>query len=186
MQLTINVSEADFGTELKEIMNSLSQEEKKEIAKTVFLKTLNEVTDSHRTLIEKEQEVFKKIQDSLYSSSKSEYDTPEKMRKHYKYEEFMRVAKSPKEEAIAAILSTGVATFKELATQMVREDEGLKKIWNACSDQIREDFPKYIHDAMIYYFASHLGNMQSGIQHAVMQANNAAMSLENINRRLQQ
>lgn len=183
MQLTINVSEADFGHELKEIMDSLSPEEKKDIAREVLSKALNEVTDSQRTLREKEEEVFVKIRKGFYNE-KDKQQPAEQLRTHYDYKKLMEATKSTKELALEDILKSAVATFKELSTTMVKEDEELKKIWIAATAQIKEDFPKYVHDAVVYYFASQLDSMKNGIMSASMMAQNAAMSIESIRQRL--
>lgn len=183
MQLTINVSEADFGHELKEIMDSLSLEEKKDIAREVLQKALNEVTDSQRTLREKEEGVFEKIRNSFYNE-KDKQQTPEQLRTNYEYKRLMDATKSTKELALEEILKAAVVSFKELSTTMVKEDKELKKIWIAASEQIRVDFPKYVHDAVVYYFASQLDSMKAGIMAASMTAQNAAMSIEQIKQRI--
>ncbi len=185
MELKITVSEADFGAELKDILNSLSIEEKKEIAKEVLLKSLNEVTDSQRTLREKEEGVFPKIIDSLYHNhDKEKYNTPEMLRTHYKYKELMGSTKSAKELAVEEIIKSATSTFRELSTKMVQEDAKLKELWDASSAQIQEDFPKYIHSAMTYYFASKLSEMQQGIQSALFESQNASFGLQNIKSRI--
>src|SRR5690242_10063796 len=100
MQLTLNISEADFGAELKDIMSSLSIEEKKEIAKEIFIKSLNEVTDTQRTIKEKEESVLQGVRNSLSSYDKDKYTTIDQLRGHYKYKELMGTTKSLKEQTI--------------------------------------------------------------------------------------
>lgn len=186
MELKITISEADFGAELKDILDSLSHEEKKEIAKEVMLKQLMEVTDTQRTLREKEERVFEKVKQSLYGYDKDKYKTPEQLRTHYKYHELMRDTKSAKEMAVKVIINSAVSAFREHATKMIQEDEGLKKIWMAASAEIRADFPKYIQSAMTYYFASQLQNMQGSIMDASQQSMNTQFSIQQIQSRLQQ
>ena len=188
MKLEINISEADFGHELKSILDSLSIEEKKEIAKEVMIKALNEVTDNQRTLAEKEAKVFQQIIDNLgsYNDEKNKFinsNIAEK-RKHYKYNDLMKNVKSAKELAYEALAKEATATFQMEAKNLIQKDEKLKLYWEETAKEIRDNFPKFIHDAMSYYFASQLSSMQSGIQQAIMQSQNAASQLENINRRI--
>lgn len=184
MELKLNISDADFGAELKQIIDSLTLEEKKEIAKEVMVKCLNEITDCQRTLMEKEKQVFEQIKNQMSSYDTDKSKTPEQLRTHYKYAALMLEVKSPKEEAIKEILFAATSSFKEQAKNLIDTDEKLKQLWDVTSEEIKKDFPKFIHDAMMYWFSSHLGNMQMGIQNSLMQAQNAAFSLKTIESRM--
>jgi hypothetical protein len=184
MELKINVSDADFGHELAGILESLSPEEKKEIAKEVLLKALNETTDSQRTLREKDTKVLEKLKTEISSYERDKYTTPEQMRTHYKYKELMGQMKSAKEVAVEQIVSSAIQVFRDNASEFIKNDENLKKIWEATSSQIQEDFPKYVHDAMVGHFVAQMSSMQNSIMMALQQSQNAQFGIEQIRSRL--
>ena len=96
----------------------------------------------------------------------------------------MKNTKSAKEKAIEDVILSAVELFKENTNELVQNDEKIKELWTACSAQITEDFPKYIHSAMTYYFASQLSSMQAQIMSNANGLMNTQFSLDNITRRI--
>jgi len=158
MQLTINVSGADFGVELSEILSTLSHEEKKELAKEVLIKALSEVTDTQRSIEEKETRVFQKIR-SDYHSDKSKSDA--ELRDHYKYKELMSNMKSAKELAVKLIVDAASESFKESVRNYVDTDPKIQELRDQCNEEIKIRFPAMVQNAMVNYFASNMHMISS-------------------------
>jgi hypothetical protein len=164
MELTINVSGADFSGDLKMIPATLSEDDRKDLAKQVMLKWLTEPHDFERHT--KQMSALDHIRQRRGDPNL----TLEKAKGYWEWNDYMKNYKSSRDTMITEIVSEAIKNYQALSTDLVKNDPQINAAWEVVKTQIQSDYPKYIHDAMVYYFSSRMNELQSGIQSTLFQS----------------
>lgn len=174
MELKINVTGADFSDDLKTILATLSEEDKKDLAKQVMLEWLKSPIEYERHV--KEADVLERIREYEKKPSMN----LEEAKKSWRWNDFMGQWKSTKEQMIAMIIAQSLTHYKELVKNLVENDEQLKKIWTEVQEVIRQNYPNYVHDATVYHFANQMDSLKNQVQHNLMATLNGEAQLKQI------
>lgn len=188
MQVTLNI-DANLAGSVAEVFAELTPEDKKHLALAVMREFIAEPHKAERgafeaTLIadfrERNVEIYvvngrrgaKDLSDAQIRGSSEFRDRTEKF-------------KSTRETLIEEITKATIETYRAEVKRVVENDPQIQAVKERVIAAIREDFPKYVHDAMAAWFVSGLTSMQSGMMAALMQAGNAEQFSKSIADKLQ-
>jgi len=178
MKIELNIDQTTLGPTIEDVFKTLSQEDKAALAKQVMLEFLNTPHNGERKV--HEAEVVKGIKLDPYYRDWTE----ERIRSNYVFTEKMGQWQSTHNKMVRAISDAAVAEYRAQAKELVQNDEQLKQVAVVVMEEIRKDFPKFVHDAMMAYFVEQMNGMSQGLIKSLCQANNAESLTQQINQRL--
>ena len=166
MQITLNIDSANIGGTIEQVFFALTNEEKKELARTVMLQALSTPMDAERSAFERKitDQLILETANSTYHNDR--VTNVEDARRHYKYRERMSAFKSSSERMIEEITKAAIGNYKEQVTQLVKEDEQLAKMYEMVRSELVSNFPQMVQAAMTAHFASQMGQLTHGLNAA--------------------
>ena len=183
MDITLKIDSSNLGETVVDLFKNISTEKKEALATEILSNWLKEPYDIERKAFEEEakREALKKV---LAPSSYSDYDrknygTMETIHNSEQYRSLMRGFVSTKEEMVKAITEEATKIYREKVVEYVKTDKQLQKVMDATMETVKEDFPKFVHDAMMYWFAQQMST-------SMMQAGNALAQSSNTNEMVKQ
>lgn len=150
MKIELDVNPGDLAKTVTEILNTLTPEQKTDIAKQTMEKWLREPYDIERQA--KEREVINHIQANM--PSYREKETEPQIRNGYDFQQKMRDFRSTKETMIKAITDEIASAYKAEVKKTVENDPKIQAMKEEVTKIIRETFPKAAHEAMVTWMAS--------------------------------
>lgn len=181
MQISLNIDSSNIGGTIEQVFADLSHEEKRELAKTVMLEVLRTPMESERVVYERQ------VIDTLIEETKGETYSSYRItdaasaRSSHKYRERMQKFQSTSDRMMTMIVNATVAHYKELVTELVKNDEQLAAQYVSVRDKIVADFPATVQTAMALQFASQMGQVSNFLlqqQVAPNQAQVLALSIQ--------
>lgn len=176
MQITMNVDASQMSESVVEILKSLNEEQRKDIAKDILVKWLQEPNSFEHAA--HSREVIIRLRNDYYYKNDFKDASDEDIKQHYKYKEEIKKYPTAKEVMVGEITNQIVSYYKEEVVNFIKNDETVNNILAVTLAQIKEDFPKYVHNAMVYYFTQNLNNLGNLAAGAMSQAN-VALNLSN-------
>jgi len=190
MQVTLNI-DANLAGSVAEVFAELSAEDKKKLALVVMEKFIAEPHKAEREafeasvigrLREQNTEIYLS---SRYGRAGAKNCSDEDIRGSSEFRDRVSRFKSTRDALIEEITSAAVVTYRAEAKRLVETDPQIAAVKECVLAQIREDFPKYVHDAMAAWFVSGLSSMQAGMMSALTQAATAENFAKNVAQKLQ-
>lgn len=168
---------------LKEIVESLSVEDKKEIAHEVIKEWL--MNDFPMEKKHKEDQVVKNLRSkSGYGGYKNSDKTDEEIKGTYEFKKAMKDFKSTREILIEDTLKEMKGEIREYVLDQIKGHEQTEIIQKAISEAVKEDFPELI----MRLFASHVmedfSNKMMNVNRFDIFEDNVRNSLDNIYNKL--
>lgn len=180
MKIELDVNPGDLAKSITDIMNSLTPEQKLEIARQTMEKWLKEPYDIERQ--SKEREVISNIQATMPSYRDKE--TEAQIRKGYDFQERMRGFRSSKEVMIKTITEGIVESYKTEVKKIIESDPKIQAMKDEVVAVIKETFPKAVHDGMVKWMASSMQTMFESTMGIRPFAENTEMIQQQIQQRL--
>jgi len=177
MQVTLNLDVANVGETVGELLSSLSQEKKNEIAREVFVKILDEKFGLEREVFEEE------VITSLLSSG-SRYLNREDARTSYEFRQRMEGFKPLREVLLKATYRQVHVQLTSDIKEVVQKSKETKDLIKTVSEDLKAQLPSIIRDAMVMYFASQMTTIMEATARSLMQSQNAESLTNSIIERL--
>lgn len=177
MKVELNIETSQLGDTIIDVFKNFTKKEKKEMAEKVLMKWLTEPYEIERSI--KIADAIKKIKDkgdTIYSGGiykKPSLLTDEQIADTNECSREMENFKSSRDIMIEEITSEAIKHYKKIIPEKIENDKQLEKVMKATTGVIKEDFPKFVHDAMIAWFAHNMSSMANGINTALQQSSNA-------------
>lgn len=186
MQVTLNI-DANLAGSVAEVFAELTPADKKQLALAVMERFISEPHKAEReafeaSVIAEARELNVEID---YRGSRAKDAAEKEIRTSRFFTERVSKFKSTRETLIEEITKAAVETYRAEVKRVVESDPQIQAVREKVIASIREDFPKYVHDAMAAWFVSGLTGMQGGMMAALMQAGNAEQFSKNIAQKLQ-
>lgn len=174
MKVELTIDSSNIGETLVDLFKNLPQEKKEEIASQVLEKWLTQPYDIERKAAG--QKIIRELRergDSTWKDNSDEYrkKKDEEIYGSYEFSQRMRNFKSSKEEMILSITQSSIEHYKKITQEKIQNDEQLKKIMEIAFEEIKKDFPKYVHDAICSFFINNMFVIQSGMQEGLQKSN---------------
>jgi hypothetical protein len=187
MKIELNIDASNFGGTIEKVFESLSEQDKKDLAKEVMAKYLLEDYQAER--LARSQDIIRELRekgDNTYRNNSEEYKnkTDEEIMKTYQFNDRIKHVKTSKEEMIKLITDTALYHYKELVTKAVQEDPQLKEVYSKVRDLIEESYPGYVHDAMVKAFTEYFRTTQDALINQNHMYNSFQNDMNNLRDRL--
>lgn len=186
MQVTLNIDTAQLGDTLVDLFQSLTNEQKQELALKILGQWLEQPYQVERAA--HEQEIFRKMREITDWNGKLQYAnvTDEKLRHEYKYSELMKGFESSREKMVREITAQVISHHKQQITESIQTDEKLNQIMTSTFDVIRDNFPNMVRDAVIAWFAQNMSGIASMAASSFNTATNTDTMLRQLNESLRE
>ena len=184
MQVTLNIDSANIGGPVEQVFATLSDADKKDLAKQVMLEVLHKPMTAEREAFACgvcEKLVADYANDS-YPGNRIK--TVEEARKHYKFNEAMSKFKSSTDRMMEEITRSACTHYKQMVDELVKSDEQIQQVMCSVRDQFAKDFPAVLNSAMIQYFANQMGSIGTAIATAANANMNVGFLSKNIQTQL--
>lgn len=187
MQVTLNIDAAQLGDTVVDLFKNIPAEKKEEIAANILQKWLEQPYEIERKSYTEnaKRKALEEVSASSYGYDKERYGTLEKIEGSDAFRRLMNQFKSSRETMIEAITTEATETYRKKVTELIQTDEQMQKMFEATRDVISEDFPKFVHDAMMYWFAQNMTNVFQAVPMAMAQSRMTAESVQKIKEKLQ-
>ena len=156
MKIELDVDPGQLGKSLVDIMGSLTEEERRTLARNALETWLRDPGDIERSTRERW------AIDQVKAQSRGDFrevKTDEEAKNSYRYGEFMRGWKSSKEQMVDKITAEILEHYKTEVTKVVREDPKVLAMQAEVVKIMMETFPKIAHDAMTVFVAEQFRSM---------------------------
>jgi len=155
MKLELTIDATNIKETLGETFKSLTPEEKKELALKVLQGWLAEPYDVERQAWVQEKLV--EVRNGRYADDfKGKSDTY--VMDHYGARDSFKNFVSSRELMINTITSEVTTHYKNEIKTMIESDPKIQAMKEVTMEEIRENFPKYSHDALMYWFSESMSN----------------------------
>ena len=175
IQVTFNLPLEGGSPSVKEVFDSLSEEDKKEIAKEFIEKWISEDHQYEKQV--KEKEVIKKIGNESYYKDKSEED----IRNSYNFRNEMKEFTSMKDQMIKDISSEMLKQVNKSVNDTVRSDEYVNTLKSVVNDLLEDEFPSTV---MKLFALKLIEDFSKGTRNLDTFIDNLKFEVEDINNRL--
>lgn len=198
MQITLNVEGSQLDGEVKALLESLTDEQKKEMALNLLSKSLDQsgselmlstarsrvAEDYNKTISHKTDQVICR-NGKWYSagydgtfSRELDWSTREKLDKLV--DERSQVHSFFKQE----VLKQMVKTAEDEVHALIKTSSKINEAIENATKTIEENLPKMVHDAMLMYFCTQMETMSRSIAGAMFQSGSQQKILQEIQQRL--
>lgn len=182
MQVTLNVEPGTMGESLAEVLASLTEVQKQEIATQALNKWLKEPYDTER--LAQGQEVVRQLRQDTYHSRDFANKSDAEVMKHYAFADKMKNFVTTKERMVKTITEETIRHQKEAIVTAIKTDPTMNAVMDETLKYIKENFAAFTHDAMMAWFCQNMATMTSGMQTALIQTQNNQNYLNDIQKRL--
>jgi hypothetical protein len=172
MKVEINVEGSQLDSEVKELLASLTPDQKREMAADILAKTLMSTESSLQMSIARQKALTKvnEIFNTKYTlgsrNELSNYPSYDHTRKfHELVKEYGDVAAYFKEVILAEILKQAQEMVKNTVEQSVVVKDALEQT----KTELQNMLPKIVHDAMVVYFTSQMTSLMNTVAGNVFQ-----------------
>jgi hypothetical protein len=191
MKIELNVQGSQLDAEVKELLVSLTQEQKQDMAQQILTQSLNNAESSIKISMVREKALadtkdkFKKefLINEKGQLSNNTYRGPEYDERDYfdkKVREYNDVGTYFKTEILGAM----TAHAKSLVETEVKTSEAIITALEQAKAKIAEEMPRLVHDAMVMYFASQMQAMMEGVAKASLQTQHSGDMLQRMQQAL--
>lgn len=156
MKIELEVDPKDLTKSLKEILDTLSPENRLELARRAMESWLREPYDIERKV--KEQQEVERIKNQHSYGRK---ETEEEIRSGYQLREAMRDWKSTKEQMITTVTQEIASSYKAQVKEVIESDPKIQAMKEEVVKIVKETFPTMVHEAMVAFMASNMHMMLS-------------------------
>lgn len=164
MNITIDIEANQISDSVKNILDSLTQEQKQTVAATILKEWLTTPNDFER--IVKEKDTIERLKNDSYNRNKSE----DEIKRSYDFTRAMAEYKSTREIMVKEIITATIDHYKAVVTSIVASDSQIQEMKKQVIETVKNEYPKIIHDAMILSISSQLVPMISHVHNALFQS----------------
>lgn len=187
MKVEIEIEASQMGETVVELFNSITAEEKKQIAIDIMSDFLK--NPYKRGAEENREKALTDILENGTSWDKktlSELGSRDEMLKHSLVTNKAEKMPNVKGQMIENVTDAVKKHLLEHVDIMVKSDPEVQEILKVTMEVIKKDLPKYMHDAMMAWFCSHMDMVASSASTALMQSTNAMNFASTVQQRLDQ
>lgn len=181
MKVEIDVDPGQVGQSLKDVLGSLTLEERRALAVKTMESWLRDPYDVER--VAKERWAV----DEVKAKYAGEYGGPkddQAARQHYRFREMMEKWRSTKEIMVETITREIVDHYKAEVKRTVETDPKIQAMKDEIVKVMIETFPKIAHDAMTLWVASNFQNMFLATANLEAQVKQMGETMNGVSQRL--
>lgn len=187
MKIELNIDASNFSDSLGKVFDSLSEEDRKQIAKEVLTKFLTEDYEAERKA--RSQEIIRQLRekgDSTWQNNSDKYKnmSDKEIMDCYEFKQRTNNLVTSREQMIKSITETAMGHYKELVASLVKEDEQMKNVYEKVRETIEKSFPAYVHDAMVRAFTDHFKHSYEGYMRSYQNSTMFSNELKNLYQKL--
>jgi len=179
MEIKFNVDASKIAEDVSTILKSLTEQERKDLAKEALLQWITKPCDADREIFELHLIQKIKAEHSGYRN-----DTDERIREGYQFREGIKTYRSKYSIMMEEVQKEAIAYQKTLIKDHVAQDPEIKKQMDEALAKVKDNFGSYVHDAMMAWFCSNMQTMAAGMATALMQSDRANNMYQDMNQRL--
>ena len=176
MKLELTIDATNIKETLGDTFKSITPEEKKKLALEVMKGWLAEPYD-----LERQAWVQEKLVEARNGRYKEEFvgKSDAQVMDHYNVRESFKNFVSSREFMINTITSEITSHYKKEISAMIESDPKIQAMKEVTMEEIRENFPKYSHDALMYWFSQSMSSLMTNMSMGMNQStNNQALITE--------
>lgn len=176
MKIELNIDQTNIGTTVEDIFKQLTPEQKFEIALQVTKNWLKE--NEHMSPVTLKKLAEEKANAELPAEGGYGWKYTEALNKHAKELTARNTA------VVNAVICAMTEQLKTACEVQIKQSPEMQAMLATMVEQLKLDYPKFVHDAMIVWFASHMENVSQGVTTALMQSSRAETISDAVNRRI--
>lgn len=188
MQLSITVEGSQLDNEMKDLLSSLTLEQKSKMAEQVAMETLK-FSESRLSVKRARQQALEDMKKATESTN-LEVDSNGKLVNSSgryvswddqdKFQKLVKKYASLHDYFETVVLEEFMALTRDKVRELVRESPLINQAINAAAEEIKAELPKMVRDAMVVYFASQMEAMMTGLARTVVSQQNDRQLLNTI------
>ena len=182
MQVTLNVEPGAMGESLTEVLASLTEEQKKEVAVQALNKWLESPYETER--LAQGQAIIRVLRNDSYYGRDLANKTDADIMKGSEFNDRIKKIVTVKESMVKTIMEETIKFQKEAIVTAIKTDPTMNAVMDETLKHIKENFAAFTHDAMMAWFCQNMATMTSGMQTALIQTQNNQNYLNDIQKRL--
>jgi len=167
MEVKLSIDSENLGETVVDMFQRLTPETKEKVATDVLREWLREPYEVEASLLD--QRAIDEIRKDNTGYGNKRLNNQE-CRDHYRYREVRDRQKSTRQIMVEQITGAVIEHHKKVVIEEIQNDPQIQTVLKATLDTVRENFPKFVHDAMIAWFSSHLTQLGNGISTALTQS----------------
>lgn len=179
VQVTLNIDASQFSDAGPSILGSLSEEDKKQIAKEVVLGILRETNPAERKQAEEEALASVRRSGSYYANRPDN-----EIKQCSDYMQIMNKFSSTRQQFLIAVSETTMKYMKEQVDEIIKTDPEIQKMVVSITEEIRKAFPAVVQNAMTLVLAKQLEGLSQQIQSSLWNSSAIANSVKNLEQHL--
>ena len=182
MEVRLNIDSGNLGETVVDLFHQLSPETRQQVATDVLREWLREPYEVEAQMLDRQaiEEVRKN-----YTGYQNKVLDDRECRDHYRFREIRDRQKSTRHLMVEQITAAVIRHHKKVVTDEIQRDPQIQAVLQETLVSIRENFPKFVHDAMVAWFSSHMQQLGQGIGEALVQSRQTAAMTQRIAEKVQ-
>jgi hypothetical protein len=174
MEITLKIEAHQLGETVEEVFKTLTDDQKRELAKEAVRKWLEEPLSGERAAYEEKAIADLRkacIRIGYYSSDRNSNDpkvTDDEIRGTPEFRSRMSEYRSTRERLVTSVCEQAVSHAKEYAIKAVSEDAKLRLVFDEVRKKIEEMFPQMVYGAMVRWFSENMREVVSMAQYGTV------------------
>lgn len=174
MQVAIQVDPTQLQGDIHAVFDSLTLEQRTDVAKDILRSWLDMPYGAEREYREaRAAAIFEK-----------RYPHTAFTKDDWRYRDILKEIPAPREQIVVAITDAMIEQAKAEITKLVAEDPQVQAHVKAAGEFIRENYPKFVHDATVAAMTVQMKAVTDVIQQTLVQLPTMANSIQELNNRL--
>ena len=190
MKIELNVEGSQLDSEVKDILSTLTPEQKQEMAKQVlvdYFKNYDNSLDNawiQKTAVNEFRTELEKRKDSYDYSNYYRLTDQQLIDTRYEVRNIIDRIKKQKRDFVCEILKESVEMARAEIKAMVEADEQIKKVKDEVLAEVKNSFAQLVKDSMLNYFSNQMSELFSSIHTNTSRNDYQSGTLQQIEERL--
>lgn len=168
MKVELNIDASNIGETVIDLFKNLSEDQKRDITLGIIKNWFDMPYGAEREL--KEQQAIAEYR----RKNPSQADAPDyRIKDNWEIKSIMGKFRGAREQFLFEANKQVVELVKAGVTERLKVDPEIQKMVDSVTEEVKKDFPKFVHDAMIAWFCGNMHAMAGGISQALMQSRDA-------------
>jgi hypothetical protein len=179
MKIELNIDAANIGDTVVDMFKNLTPEKRDELAREVINRWFDMPYGAEKEMHERSGVL--KMQAMSEHKNKSDSEC----RKSWEFDKIAGEFKDTRAlflKETVELVSKGVI---QVVAERLKNDPEIQKMVDAVTADVKVNFPKYVHDAMIAWFCGNMNSMAQGMSSALFQSGNTQQQLNDLTKRLE-
>lgn len=180
IQITFNIDSANIGNTVEDVFKSLTEDDKRELARGIMLEVLTKPNGAERLAFEQQtiEQLIREYENASYQGDRIR--TEAEARASYRFRERMAKFESSRDRMMKMIVEETTNQYKDMAAGLIKNDEQTQATLAGVQADFIKAFPSLCQQAMNSFFVLKMAEISVAMNNSFIQQTNLQMFSQDV------